>query len=300
MRIVRPATVNDAALVSSNVPETDYAAWSAATTYPLGAFVIKTATHRVYKSLQAGNLNHDPATEPATPVWWQDWGATNRWKMFDDLVGVQTSNADSIAVALTFAERIDSVILLNVSAASVRVTMTDVTDGVVFDQTYNMVSDSGITDWYAYFFEPIVRKSDLSVTGLPPYINARLDITLTDPGATVLCGECIAGLSRYLGGAQYGAKVGIQDYSVKTTDAFGNYTILERAFARRGSFSVWMDAGIISETQTLLASFRATPTVYIGSDDIDATIIYGFYKDFDITIAYPDVSLCNLEIEGLT
>lgn len=299
MRIIRPVSVTDAKLTSSSVAET-VAVYVGATTYALNDLVRVEATHHVYKSLQNANTAHDPTAEPATPVWWLDMGATNRWSMFDTLVNSQTTNTNSIAVVVEPAERVDSVVLLNASAATVTITMTDATDGLVFDQTYSMTSDSGITDWYAYFFEPIIRKTDLSVTGMPPYSDAAVAITLTDTGNTAACGECLMGLSREIGDAVYGAKVGIRDYSVKTQDDFGNYTILERAFSKRGTFEVWVPAVLTSELQSLLAGYRATPTAYIGSDEVDATIIYGFYRDFEIDIAYPEYSVCSIEIEGLT
>lgn len=302
MRIIRPVDVTDATLTSSSIAETDYGEWASGTTYGLAAYCIKAATHRIYKSLQAANTNHDPESEadPLNPVWWQDWSATNRWKMFDALVGVQSTAADSIAVTVTPTALVDSVVLLNLSAASVQVTMTDAADGVVYDETVSLVSDSGIQDWHSYFFEPIVRQADFSVSDLPRYLGAAIAITATDTGGTVAIGECILGLSREIGSTQAGARIGIRDYSVKTQDDFGNYSITERAYSKRGTFTLTVDAGFTSALQTILASYRATPAVYVGSDAHSATLIYGFYKDFDIDIAYPDVSLCSLEIEGLT
>ena len=58
--------------------------------------------------------------------------------------------------------------------------------------------------------------------------------------------------------------------------------------------------GAVDEIVNLLAEYRATPIVYIGSDAYASTIVYGFYKDFTVVIAYYLKSICNLEIEGLT
>ena len=52
--------------------------------------------------------------------------------------------------------------------------------------------------------------------------------------------------------------------------------------------------------QDLLSLLAYNPCVWVGDERYSSTIIYGFYKDFDITIAYHLVSDCNLEIEGLT
>lgn len=302
MKIVRPIDILDANLLSSNVTENDYAAWSAATTYALGdrAIYVIADTHWIVESLQAGNLNHTP-TGATTDTWWLLVGNTNRWKMFDGVVQSQTTNADSIEVTIeSTTERIDSIALFNIDCASVQVTVTDAVDGLVYDETVNMVAPSGITDWYAYFFEPITRITDYVFTELPPYLGADIAVTITDTGATAKCGALVAGLSRNIGGTMYGAQTGIQDYSIKQVDAFGNYSILERAYNKRASFQVRVENSMIDELQTILAGYRATPVVYVGSDDYASTMIYGYYKDFSTVISYPRVSILNIELEGLT
>jgi hypothetical protein len=58
----------------------------------------------------------------------------------------------------------------------------------------------------------------------------------------------------------------------------------------------------LNKVQRFLYNIRATPVLWMASDDpnlAEVSYVYGFYKDFSTTIAYPDVSMCNLEIEGL-
>ncbi len=278
---------------------TTYGPYNPATSYALGDRVIEVAadSHHAYESLLASNVGNTPAFSPTN---WLDLGATNRWRLFDGSVTSQTRNPDSIAATFQVPGRADSVALLNANAASARMVMTDTIEGVVYDQTFGLVSDSGITDWHAWFFEPIERIADLAVSDMPPYANAQLSVTLSDPGAEVACGACIVGLSRAIGATQYGAGVGIQDYSVKQRDAFGNYAVLERAFSKRATFSVLVANALVDQLQTLLAAYRATPILYLGSEHFASTILYGFYRDFSIVISYPDHALCSLEIEGLT
>lgn len=299
MKIVRPMTINDAALTACNVSETTPAAWSAATTYNLNDLVnvVGANSHHTYQSLQGTNLNHAPGGTSNT--WWLDLGATNRWLMFDGSVTSQTSNANSVTMTIAASGRTDTVALLNISAASVNVIMTDSIDGVVYNNTRSMISDSGISDWYAYFFEPIIRSSDAIFDDLPPYANATLNISATDTGNTVLVGCVVVGQSRDIGGTQYGATVGIADYSVKTQDAFGNWTILPRSFHKISTINIAVDNTLIDELETILASYRAEPILYIGSDIYKCTAIYGFYKTFGITISYPTFSICNIQLEGL-
>ncbi len=301
MKIIRPITITTAALTASNVPETDYAAWNSGTTYALAqrAIYISGNNHWIVESLQAGNINHVP-TGLATDTWWLKIGNTNRWKMFDQAVNSQTSNLDSINDTVTLSGRADSVALLNISGASVQIQMTDTIDGLVYDQTYSLVSDSGINDWYRYFFEPIVRLTDFTIGDMPPYNNASINVVISDAGNTVLCGCCIFGLSQYLGATQYGMSLGITDYSVKQQDDFGNYTILERAYRRTSDMSLWVENNYIDQLVSALVTNRATPTVYIGADNLSSSIVYGFYKDFSVNVSYPDISLCTLSLEGLT
>ena len=294
MRLLRPTVINDAALVSSNVPET-VAAYNAGTTYGLAAQVRSDTTHRLYESVQASNTGHSLDD----PAWWADIGPTNRWAMFDQAVGTQTAGATGIDVTIEPSGRVDSLALLNVDAATVQIVVNDgVSD--VYDQTFSMTSASGVNNWYSYFYEPIVRKTDLIVTDIPLISAPEIQIIADAGGGSCAIGAVIVGLSRLLGSTAYGAGVGITDYSIKAADDFGNYTITERAFARKGTFRILVDATASDEVYRVLSTYRATPVLYIGSDDYLSTAIYGFFRDFNIEIAYPLHHLCSLEVEGLT
>ncbi len=300
MKIIRPMTIDDAALNSSNVTEADYAAYDVGTSYALGDRVIYIAadTHLIFESLQAANLGNDPLAVDS--AWWLEVGATNRWKMFDLFSSSQTSNADSIEVEIQADGRVDTVGLINLSAATAQLVVTDAVDGEIYNQTINLTSGSGITNWYAYFFEPISRVGSAFFNDIPPYNDSVFTLTLSDAGETVLLGTMVMGLAKNIGGTNYGAQLGIQDFSRKEVDDFGNFTIIERAYSQRATFPITVEAGFVDELLVFLASIRATPMVYIGSDEYAGSMIYGFYRDFTVEIAYREKSICTLEIEGLT
>lgn len=298
MKIIRPITITDSILTSNNVAENDHAAYAAGTTYALGVRIIDVSAnvHNIYESLQAGNLGKTPSTNP---TWWVLVSKTNRWKMLDASVSTQTTNANSIIYGFTLTSRADSVAVMNVSAATVTITQTT-SDGVTYNKTQSLVSTSGINNWFSYFFEPIKRIADFAITDMPFYASAVVAVTLTDTGSTVACGACILGLSKDIGGTQYGVKLGIQDYSIKTRDAYGNYSILQRAFNKKADFSVWLESGSVDTLQALLATYRAQAILYIGSELYASTMLLGYYKDFSIDLAYPTVALMTIQIEGLT
>jgi hypothetical protein len=170
----------------------------------------------------------------------------------------------------------------------------------VFNQTYRMIESTGESSFYAWHFGQIQRKTDLFVQDIPPYVGARIYVNIKSPGGTAKCGTLLVGYAESFGDTMLGAGLGIQDFSVKRQNDFGDFEILERAYNRRGEFSVFIDNGIIDRLITLLASRRATPTLYIGSTTYRSSYIYGFYRDFDVVIQYTNHSLINLELEGLT
>jgi len=305
MKIARPIVVTDAMLASSNIPETDYTAWSATPSYALGdrVILVDENIHQVYEAATGtSNQNKSPAysANVGSAAFWLLVGNTNRWRMFDQSSSNQASMLSQMTLTLLPSARFDTLALLNVNAASVTVTQTSPTDGVVYNVTSSLVSPSGIQDWYDYFFEPIVRVTDFAITTLLPYADSSISITLDDNGGTVLLGELVLGLSRDIGFTQYGASVGIQDYSVKQTDAFGNAEIVERAYAKRGEFTVWVEPASVDELEFMLAGYRAAPALYLGSDSYTSTFIYGFYKAFDVVLTYPTFSICTISVEGLT
>jgi hypothetical protein len=296
MKIIRPTTITDAILTSSTVAETDYAAYNAATTYALGdRVIVTTGVHKIYESLQAGNVGHAVTDDS----WWLEISATNRWKVFDGKIADQTSNATSINYVLA-PGAIDAIALLNMDATSVQITLTDPTYGVVYDQTIDLVSTSNVVDGYTYFFEPIIRRTALALLDIPPYSAASGSITIANTGGTAKVGEIVLGRQSDIGETEYGPSIGIIDYSKKEADTFGNYIVLERAYSKRISCQLFLLNGKVDEVVRQLELYRATPLVWVAAEDFSSLIVYGFYKSFDIVIPGPTVSNCSLEIEGLT
>lgn len=294
MKVITPTTITDALFTSSTAAETDHAAYAAGTTYALAARVIRTSTHRIYESLQGSNTGHTPESSPA---WWLDVGPTNRWAMFDNVIGTATTLASPLTVVIA-PGAVNAIALLELIGSSVTVSMTS--GGTNVYEATVALDASEIGDYYDYFFGAFVQRTSVVLTDLPPYSNGIITITLT--GATVSLGLLSTGLASDLGGAQYGATAGITDYSTKTTDAFGNTTLLQRAYARRTSCKLWLSNASINRVHRKLADLRATPCVWVGveDDEYDPLTVFGFYKDFQVEVAYPTVSMCSLEIEGMT
>jgi hypothetical protein len=304
--IVRPFTIDDAALTSSNVTEDDYSAYNSGTTYDAGdrVIVVDTDVHLVFESLQDSNTGNDPLDDPqfpeGEPAYWIRVGATNRWKMFDQKQSSQTVNADSIEVELTITRRPNAIFLGNVAASEIQIVQKDTNGNTVFTQTVSMIESSGQPSYYGWFFQQIQRKTDLLITELAPVAGGTLEISIINDGEDAKCGTCVVGYAEVFGKTQLGAGVGIQDFSVKRQDEFGEFEIRERDYSRVGRFVVFVENSIIDRMQTLLASRRATATLYVAAEQYTCTYIYGFYEDMENVIEYNEYSLFSIRAVGLT
>lgn len=262
--------------------------------------------HKIYESLSAGNQGNYPPLDilEAVPKW-AEVGPTNRWKAFDTSVGSLTENANSITYTIVPGVIFDSIAFLNLTAQTLRITLTDPTDGVVYDETINlldMIPTGTIPemDWYAYFFSNIMQTTEVARPGISLYLNTTVDITITYTGGTAKVGGIILGTQMTLGNTAYSPSVGIRDYSTKGTDDFGNPQIVERAYANKGSFDIIIPTASISYVKNVLASYRATLLLWIGADDYDSTIIFGFFKEFNIVITHGAYAECSIEVEGIS
>lgn len=294
VKIMPPIDVTYAKLTASNVAETEYGNYAAGTTYALADRVIVPATHDVWESLAASNVGHTPAT---SPTWWVRVGPTNRMAMFDTSVSSQTTKSGGIDVTVAPGETVDTLALLSLNAASVRVRMTDPVDGLVYDQTTSLIAPVSDSSWYSWFFEPIARR-DFLVATLPPYGSATVHVEINDSG-TAACGVMALGLARKIGeGALSGARTSIADYSGKEKDTWGQYQLIERGYSDKASISTVVMSGMVDPVSKLLKARRAKPTLCLASDQYSNLVLFGLIS-FDITIPYATHSVCNLEIEGL-
>lgn len=298
MKVIKPITVTPAMILASNAVEA-YAAWSAATTYSKDQIVDYGEGYWI--SLVNSNLNNIPSAPGST--FWAYVSPDNKHAMFDGQVSTATTSTSPLAVTIA-PGIVNSVAMIDLVGSSVTITMTDGgASPPVYTKTVGL-DGSIVFDWYTYFFEPFVQLAEVVLTDLPPYSSGQITMTLTS-GGNVAIGEFLVGTVYELGeeGMEQGASVGIIDYSRKDTDNdTGLTTFVRRAYSKRMSGQFLLNNGQLNAVQRILADIRAVPSVFIGSEaaDYSPLIVYGFYRDFSIDIAYPTKSFCRIEVEGLT
>ncbi|WP_313534403.1 hypothetical protein [Sphingomonas sp.] len=274
MKLVRPLSIS---LAASSVPEADYPAWDAGTTYALGARVIVAALHRVFESVAGGNVGHAPALGGNS--FWLDAGPTNRWAMFDRAAGPATRSAAPIAVTLALPDAVDAIGLVDLQAASVRVQVT--AGGEILLDTTRAA--------------PAACEVFLA---LPASTARSAIITIAPTGGAAVIGKLITGAALELGTLADAPTVGLTDFSRRETDQFGITTIAERDWTKRIEAKCRIDDAAVDGIQRQLAAVRATAALWIGEGDFPSLIAYGIFRDFSQVISLQGISTCSLTIEG--
>lgn len=295
MRLIREEVVTPATL-TSNVPITE-TEWTPGTYATGDQRYVGTDLYEVTASPSTAD---DPITgEAKEPKTWVKIGKINRWRMFSEFVAEQTVHPSPLVVEIATLPKANAVALFGVSAGNVEVVAySGGTETARVSKPLTNVFE--VTNWYEYFFQPIERVEEGVILDLPSYGTDRLVITLTADGTPVALGKLVVGEAVKLGTTSLNFGAGIDDFSRKERDEFGGYQIVERRFARRAAFTVFIPAGKVPSVLRHLAAVRARPTVYIGDPDTPESIVIGFYKEAWTTRETRGLSQMTLEIEGLT
>ena len=324
MQIIDPTYITDSTLIACDIPAATSGVpeWDDTYSYVTGQRVsvnyeedgITPGVHVIYECTWhgSGNLNLYPPTHLTISggyYWWTRVSATERWKLFDMIVAPDRANASDNVVGCnweagvvwepntvwdttTYSSMmvsvapgiIDSVALMNSDASTVSIIMDDPSAGEVYNDTH---TPSTATYCNAIFED------------LPSYPNATTTVIIRNYDGDVNVGEAIFGKLKTLGKTKTGVGVGITDYSQKQVDAFGTFSILERAFSKRIDCNVMMSTATHSGVMRILEKYRSVPLVWIISSLYSTTLIYGYYRDFKISIPNLQIADCSLSIEGL-
>ena len=303
MRVLPPIPVTDATFTSSTIaePDTGETVWTAGT-YNTGVKRINTTTHRVYEVVAIPSTGDDPTIGVlATPPTWVDIGPTNKWAMFDDVIGTVSTENLTLTVVLDPDKVVNGVAGFNISGAtSINVTMTDPAEGVVYNNNLSMLDNSSVIDYYEYFFEPIVNITSFVLLDLPAYIHATTSFTVNG-SANVSVGTFVYGNQVSLGVTNHGTGLQLLDFNIKERDAFGNFKVTtDRRTAKMVDYDVTIPTNKIGYVYNTLANLTTKAAVWVGTSDTDdSTLVYGYYRNMNINIGAPTISSATINIEGL-
>jgi hypothetical protein len=296
----------DLTLQSSSIPDdTTRPEWVSGTSYPLDFEVKVTdagchAPTMIYKSLVAANQGNAPAT---TPDRWREIEATNRWRMFDSFISTQ-SEAPSVGGApaqidVTFdCHNASTLSLFMLVGSTVQVIETDQRTGLVVLDTGPISLGNNSTSWSDYFFAPPSFRADVYIQLKLRWLT-RIRLIITGD-AVARCGHVVCGYATFIGDTQYGASVGIMDFSRYIRNDFGFVYLSKGLYAKKASLNIRVAKSLVNSVFRNLAAVCGTSVVFCEPGDYEPLLIRGFAKDSGLVIGNPTSSLLHIEIEGIT
>ena len=257
--IMVPTTIVDANFDASNVPETDYTAWSAATAYVIGdRAMIAGTTHKNYECLIA-HTNQSPLIAanlyPAVGAEWLFHSATNRWRPFDKILSSLTTKTGDIAYRLLMAGTVDTVAMFGITGGSAQVIVYD-TDVI----RRNLLTFSEEFDNAAYIY---TRSSVSANDAQDPHGAYQADSWFEDSTAA----------------ATHFKTVGSVNFSIGLSYSFSIYAKRRSGLGAR-DMRMMFPATAFSTTPQ--AVFNLGTGVVTSSSGVTATIsavdAYGYYR----------------------
>lgn len=297
MKIIQPVPVSEGLLTHSNVAMDDYPEWAAGE-YDQGDRVI--VGIEAFEAL--ATTSADPTVGVTTdPPSWLRLGYVNRWRMFRDGQDSKTRQDGGIELTVSPGRVVNGLTLLGVEGLSVTVTMTDPLEGEVYERT-ETVTDIGVGNWFDFYFAPYESREDFVFLDLPPYSSGSISVVIetSTPEDEAALGRFVMGAIQELGFTLYGTSIRSMDFSIRERDGFGNLTVVERRQVDLVDYEVGIEIRRVDYVKRELDKLRNQPTVFIGSDaeNYESTVVFGYYRDFEIVLSNYSMADANLEVEG--
>ena len=272
--------------------------WSSSTSYGIGS----RANYKgyIYEAISS-NTNKNPETSTTD---WVKVTVDNKHAALDASAST-ASEANGDLIISFIGGSFDSLGVINMEGLTLEIAISDFTGNLYTNQIG--ISGTEVSSWYDYFFlSPLqdLPRTQVVVYNLDTSTHPTAITTVRIKNGTSISSVGLLSVGKLfdIGGTQYGASAGITDYSVKSTDEYGNTTFLQRNYSKKLNTRVYVNNPNLNMVQRLLYTLRATPCIWIGTEDPiyeEAMVIWGFYKDFTTEISYPSYALVSIEIEGL-
>ena len=276
--------------ISSNLVDADIAQWDAGQTYALGDAVM--IGDYIYQSLANDNTGQYPEI---TPLYWALIGVRNSKAIWDKkYIHLKSWAPEKIELVLD-AGSADTVIFGGLEAISIEIEQKR--NGEIF-QTYTESTARWLGHTFReYVFEPVDKK-ERAVVHLSPLLKQELHITINAPGGIARCSYIVVGKKVYIGKTLPKGQTGIVDFSKKDRTAEGIVYLKPGKVIDDGRYTVLIENQDFDTIKTRVKKRVGTPTVWIPTCK-NTTVIYGFLKDFRMTLNNPTTHEYNIEIEEI-
>ena len=126
--------------------------------------------------------------------------------------------------------------------------------------------------------------------------------TIGDGTGTPECGEIAIGRVVTLGDTLEGTEIGMDSFSRKEQDEYGDWVIVPRSKSDPTDFLFAITPSNAGRVRSRLAARRDLATVYFADESLISygAIAYGYFEKFRIPLSYQGKSIVRLEIQALT
>lgn len=233
---------------------------------------------------------------PTNTTDWQNLGAINRFRMFDQYLSTYTFFNGDIDVSITDVD-FNAVYVGNLFADSVTISVIDNTTSAVvetktIDLTYDCVDefDYFFGDWMDYRI-PTVKYERTSV-----YNNVSCQMNFN--GDFIRVGIFSIGKSYFIGTEPWEPEIEALDFSTVIEDtATGEVYLSAGNELKVKSIDLWVDTNRMMATDNILKRVRGIPAIYYSSNENLDT--YGFIRKKIEILKNPTKSLISIEIREL-
>ena len=237
------------------------------------------------------------------PVW-VEYAPSNYYAMLDGKTSNQTSNLNTIVITVA-CSNYDTISLLNIEGVSVDLSLYDNTSAsVVYTNSIDLTDTTEIVDFYTYCFNPFTFLPSIYVDTMPLYNDAELTITLTaTTGSDAKIGRLVFGRSFYVGDTSYGASLGLESYSSKVTDEFGNVSLVHRGSVNLDTYQVYIPTNKVPMLIRKGQELDAIPILFImdesSTSNLQNLLNYGYWQTFNMIIPNPVKSTMSITVKGI-
>ena len=297
MIIVIPQDLTGDNLLSTNVINEPYAAWSSGT-YNRGDRVIESDS--IYEVVASGSTSEQPTIGVnSQPPSWVRLGYVNQLRMF---TGARDSQSTVVAGDIDVTVKSDDdyydfIAVLGIVGKSLTIEVTDSSNVVLQSETFDLV-DIGVSDWWEYFYLPYDQIEGVVFSSIRYEQAGKIRILIEGGGGDTACGRVVLGTANKVGTTDYGTSVGLLSFTQFARDGFGQLAIRAGRTVNTASYSVSVSTPYVDSALRYIRAAGGKIAFYMGDEGREATYILGVSEEPRINYSNPSFSSLTIEVQG--
>ena len=272
--------------------------WTTGGVFTLGSLC--SYNNKVYQSnFNGNNTGNNPITGNTNLTtglkYWVELDSLNKFAIFDSVSNTQSkglSTDQSIYFAFAPPAVFTALAIGNLDADSVKIQIVEPTEtsNILYEEEKLTVTRD-FSSWYEWVTVPFNSANNIYFESIPAYSEKLLIVTIYREDGAPKAGGIVLGRLYDIGKIQYGVSLPSQDFSVVTTDEFGNTKLVKRNVLSGIDGELVCDARQANTIRDLNKALRGVCTAFIGVEGVDnyyfnSLFMMGVATTFEPSIDY--------------